>query len=101
MACSVDSAQVHQAWQNTSASEEADGLGRKCPFPLIGDKNKRFCRAFGILDEEKGVAQHAMLVIDGNGDLIYRELIDSTIKVFRIVYFSPQIWRQQNESENG
>ena len=39
-ACSVDSPQVHQAWVNAPATEldEADGLGRMPPFPLLGDK---------------------------------------------------------------
>ena len=45
-ACSVDSPQVHQAWVNAPATEldEADGLGRMPPFPLLGDKGGRRAR---------------------------------------------------------
>ena len=76
-ACSVDSPQVHQAWVNAPATEhdEADGLGRMPPFPLLGDKNMRFCRSLGVLDEATGTARHALYLINADGDLVFREAI--------------------------
>lgn len=81
MACSTDSVHVHKAWQNTSSSEENDGLGRVTPFPLLGDKTQRLCRSLGVLDESAGVARHALLLLNPTGDLIYRDILDMNVRV--------------------
>ena len=73
----MDSPHVHQAWVNAPATEhdEADGLGRMPPFPLLGDKNMRFCRSLGVLDEATSTARHALYLINADGDLVFREAI--------------------------
>jgi hypothetical protein len=65
---------VHQAWAHTSATEhdEADGLGRMPPFPMLGDKNMRFCRSLGVLKESSNTARHALYLINKSGDVVYR-----------------------------
>lgn len=78
---SVDSVHVHQAWQNTVASDEADGLGRKTPFPLIGDTTQRLSRSLGVLDEVEGVAKHALLIVDPKGDVVHRDLVDKDRRI--------------------
>ena len=73
-ACSTDSVNTHLAWQNTKASEESDGLGSETPFPLLGDNAQRLARSLDVLDEEKGTARHALVVLNPKGDVVYREI---------------------------
>ena len=74
----MDSPHVHQAWVNAPATEhdEADGLGRMPPFPLLGDKNMRFCRSLGVLNEATNTARHALYLINADGDLVFRAQSD-------------------------
>ena len=63
------------------ASEEADGLGRKTPFPLIGDQTQRLSRALGVLDESSGTSLHAVVLLDPTGDLVFRQIFDNNTRV--------------------
>ena len=65
--------QVHLTWQNTKASEEADGLGVEMPFHLLGDKTQRLCRALEVLDEETGLARHSLVLINPQGEIVHKE----------------------------
>ena len=82
-ACSTDSAEVHDAWQKTAASEESDGLGRQTPFPMLGDNTKRLCRALDVLDEGDDVARHAVVVINKEGDVVHKSVMDDEATVWR------------------
>ena len=66
---------THLAWQNTKASEDGDGLGHQTQFPLIGDNAHRLSQSLDVLNEATGVAHHALLVLNPQGDLVYKEVM--------------------------
>ncbi len=59
--CSVDSAYSHAAWLRTPKKQ-----GGICGvnYPLLADITKMIARAYGVLDEEKGVAFRGLFIID-------------------------------------
>jgi alkyl hydroperoxide reductase subunit AhpC len=59
---SVDSLDSHRKW-----AEELGGLS----YPLLSDAEKKVSRAYGVLDEEAGVALRATFIINPAGDLTY------------------------------
>jgi peroxiredoxin len=58
------------------AFREQQGLS----FPLLSDFNKEAMRAYGVLNEDmiglKGIAKRAVFVIDKDGIVRYREILD-------------------------
>jgi alkyl hydroperoxide reductase subunit AhpC len=59
---SVDSLESHRKW-----AEELGGLD----YPLLSDDEKKVSRAYGVLDEDAGVAMRATFIINPAGDLTY------------------------------
>jgi len=43
----------------------ADEIGVK--FPLLSDMNHKASKAYGVLDEEAGIARRTTFVVDGDG----------------------------------
>merc|ERR1712226_373496 len=111
VACSTDSAQIHMAWQHTpreDGEEEAPGLGKTMPFPILGDQTRRLSRSMGVLDEEKSTVMPALVILNPEGDIIYRDMAgarsplallseDELKKVMKIV--SPYIKDNTAEAE--
>ena len=62
--CSVDSVYSHFAW--TQVPKKQGGI-EGVEFPLVADLKKSFARAFGVLNEEKGVAYRGLFLIDKEG----------------------------------
>ncbi|MDR0672873.1 MAG: peroxiredoxin [Zoogloeaceae bacterium] len=60
---STDTHFTHKAWHDTS-----DTI-RKLQFPMIGDPTQVVSRNFGVLIEEKGLAERGTFVIDPNGKI--------------------------------
>ena len=58
---STDSEFVHLAWRREK--QELDDL----PFPMLADIKRELSSALGILDEEEGVAQRAVYIVDPDG----------------------------------
>jgi peroxiredoxin len=58
------------------AFHEAQGL----TFPLLSDFNKQVIRAYGVFNEDMiglhGIAKRAVFVIDGNGVVRHREVLE-------------------------
>lgn len=73
------------------AFQEAQGL----TFPLLSDFNKEAIRSYGVFNEDmiglKGIAKRAVFVIDGNGVVRHKEVLDDARnepnynKVFEVV----------------
>lgn len=55
---SVDSVPCHEAW--------AKSLGGVA-FPLLSDIHRRVCQAYGILIEDRNIAERAVFLIDRQG----------------------------------
>jgi peroxiredoxin len=53
---------------------------QQLPFPLLSDFNKDVIRAYGVFNEDmiglKGIAKRAVFVIDKDGVVRYREILD-------------------------
>jgi peroxiredoxin len=60
---STDTHFTHKAWHDTS-----DTIG-KIEYPLIGDPTATISRNFGVLIEEKGLADRGTFVIDPDGKI--------------------------------
>ncbi|MCP9828863.1 peroxiredoxin [Synechococcus sp. L2F] len=61
---SVDSQYSHLAWIQTSRQD--GGVG-DIAYPLVADLRKEIARAYGVLDEEVGVALRGLFLIDPDG----------------------------------
>jgi peroxiredoxin (alkyl hydroperoxide reductase subunit C) len=66
---SVDSQFVHKAWVDSDKGE--GGLGGTLNYPLLADLNKEVARAYGVLEENAGVALRGLFLIDPNGTVMH------------------------------
>jgi len=66
---SVDSKFVHKAW--VESKTEDGGLGGSLNFPLLADLNKAMAKAYGVLDENAGVAFRGSFLIDPSGVVMH------------------------------
>ncbi|HEX9146392.1 MAG TPA: peroxiredoxin [Candidatus Binatia bacterium] len=71
---SVDSVTSHRSW-----SDELGGIN----YPLLSDEGKKISRAYGVLDEDEGVALRATFLINPNGEVAY--VVISHVNVGRSV----------------
>lgn len=60
---STDTHFTHKAWADAS-----DTI-RKVQYPMIGDPTGKLTRAFGVMDEQTGLARRGTFVIDPDGKL--------------------------------
>lgn len=80
ISCSCDSEYCHLQW--TSVDRKKGGLGAM-EIPMLADKTKAIARAYGVLDEETGVAYRGAFIIDPTGKL--RQIIINDMPVGRNV----------------
>ncbi|MFD1427883.1 alkyl hydroperoxide reductase subunit AhpC [Kroppenstedtia sanguinis] len=73
---STDTEFVHRAWINTSRDD--NGLG-EVKYPLGADPTHRVSRAYGVLNEEEGVAQRGLFIIDPDGIVRYQVVTDDNV----------------------
>lgn len=71
---SVDSVTTHRSW-----ADELGGVN----YPLLSDGEKKISRAYGVLDENEGVASRATFLINPNGEVAY--VVISHVNVGRSV----------------
>jgi alkyl hydroperoxide reductase subunit AhpC len=73
---SCDSEHSHWAWMKTP--REQNGIaGLK--YPLAADYTKETARAYGVLDENSGVAQRGLFIINPEGVLKYAVVTDDNV----------------------
>ncbi len=83
LAVSTDSVYSHQAWIEFVLGPVA--------FPLASDLSKEVSRAYGVLDEEAGVARRGLFIVDPGGvvrhEVVHDEAVgrsvDETLRVLR------------------
>ena len=88
LGASTDSVHSHFAWINTP--KEKNGIAG-LRYPLVADYKKETARAYGVLDEETGVAQRGLFIIDPEGVLRYSVVtndnvgrsVDETLRVLQ------------------
>lgn len=73
---SVDSVYSHRAWINTPPEQR--GLG-PINYPLASDITKEVSRAYGVLNEEEGVALRGLFIIDPEGIVRYQVVHDDNV----------------------
>ena len=76
LGCSTDSVHSHFAWINTP--REKNGIAG-LQYPLVADYTKETARAYGVLNEETGVAQRGLFIIDPQGVLKYAVVTDDNV----------------------
>lgn len=95
IACSTDSHFAHLAWINTPRKQ--GGLG-EMQIPLLADKSMAISKAYGVLDEETGIAFRGLFIIDGDGnlrqvtvnDLPVGRSVDETIRLVQAFQFTDE-----------
>jgi peroxiredoxin len=74
------SAQVYGISVDTFFTQKAFADQQKFNFPLLSDFNKQVIRDYGVFNEDmiglKGIAKRAVFVIDKDGVVRYREVLD-------------------------
>src|SRR5579863_209868 len=70
--CSVDSANSHLAWLNTSKSK---GGIEGVEYPLVSDLTKSISKDFHVLKEDEGIAYRGLFIIDKEG-MVRHQLIN-------------------------
>lgn len=76
LGASTDSIHSHRAWINTP--KENNGLG-PLNFPLAADIHKTVSNAYGVLDENEGVALRGLFIVDPEGELKYQVVTHNDI----------------------
>jgi peroxiredoxin (alkyl hydroperoxide reductase subunit C) len=71
--CSVDSWFCHAAWLNTP---KAKGGIQGVTYPLVSDLHKSIARAYGVLNEEEGIAYRGLFLIDREGTIRHQLVND-------------------------
>jgi peroxiredoxin len=73
-------AQVYGISVDTFFALKAFHTDQNLTFPLLSDFNKQVIRDYGVFNEDmiglKGIAKRAVFVIDGNGIVQYRQVLD-------------------------
>ncbi|MFZ0565017.1 MAG: peroxiredoxin [Chlamydiales bacterium] len=64
LACSTDSCYSHLAWMDTPRHQ---GGIKGVEYPLLSDIKREVSRAYGVLNEEEGVAYRGLFLIDKEG----------------------------------
>jgi len=77
---SVDSIESHKVWHEVSPSVQ------KATWPMVSDISRRMSRAYGVLNEETGVAMRGAFFIDPEG------------KIRLTMVFPPQIGRSTEDA---
>lgn len=73
---SVDSVYSHLAWWERPKKQGGlEGVS----FPLLSDMTKEICRAYGVLDEEKGYAARALFIIDSSSIVQHIEINTASV----------------------
>ncbi len=70
---SCDSHFVHKAWWDTSDSI------RKITYPMLADTTGHLARAFGVLNEDTGMAYRGTFVVNPEGQIKLAEIQDNAI----------------------
>ena len=73
---SCDSEHSHWAWMKVS--REQNGIAG-IQYPLASDYTKEVARSYGVLDEESGVAQRGLFIINPDGVLKYAVVTDDNV----------------------
>ena len=70
---STDTVYTHKAWIET------EELLKGVKFPMAADHNGKLSKELGIYNEETGVAQRAVFIIDPNGMLRAADIVSDSI----------------------
>lgn len=73
---STDSIHSHKAWINTP--RDKNGLGG-LNYPLASDNLQTVAKAYGVLDENEGIAFRGLFIIDPEGVLKYQVVTDLNV----------------------
>ncbi|MBA4542999.1 peroxiredoxin [Thermoactinomyces daqus] len=101
---STDSIYTHRAWIQTLPADNGLGAIR---YPLASDRTKEVARAYGVLNEQTGVAERGLFIIDPQGIIRYQVVtdenigrdVDETLRVLQALQsggLCPANWKPRN-----
>lgn len=73
LGCSVDSEFVHWAWRTHNPSL------KNLPFPLLADVKRELTNALGIINQDSGVAERALFILDPQNVVKFIMVTDSKV----------------------
>jgi len=76
LGCSVDTLTSHWTWLNSP--RERNGIAG-VTYPLASDVSKTVARLYNVLDDDSGLAQRALFIIDPKGVLKFATITDNNI----------------------
>jgi peroxiredoxin (alkyl hydroperoxide reductase subunit C) len=76
LGASTDSKHSHRAWINTPRDQ--NGLG-ELNYPLAADIHKTVAEAYGVLNEEEGIALRGLFIINPEGEVKYQVVTDDNV----------------------
>lgn len=77
IAVSTDSIYSHEVWINTPVEKNGVGL---LSFPLAADTSHVVSKEYGVLIEDKGIAQRGLFIIHPNGEIQYQLICHHNLK---------------------
>lgn len=73
LGCSVESELAHHAWRRQEHEL------RELPLPMLSDPKRELCGELGILDENQGIAQRAIFIVDPQGAIRFVYVTDLNV----------------------
>jgi len=80
IACSTDSTMMHSKWVQQLNNE---GKNDSFTIPLMSDKIGSLSKSFAVFDEEEGICQRSILLVDEKS--VCREMIISSLSMSEII----------------
>ncbi|HLG20349.1 MAG TPA: peroxiredoxin [Bdellovibrionota bacterium] len=71
IACSIDSKYSHKAWFERDLKE--------VQYPVLSDITKSVSRAYDVLNEDAGIANRGVFIIDPEGNVKYANVTDLSV----------------------
>ncbi len=100
LAISVDSPQVHKAWQEHELSKMVEG---GLPYPMLSDRGGRIGEQYLVYDQEEGVDIRGFFVIDPDGVLQVAEVLNASIgrdveEMLRLLQGAQYVYARRGEA---
>jgi peroxiredoxin (alkyl hydroperoxide reductase subunit C) len=100
LSLSVDSPQVHKAWQEHELSKMVDG---GIPYPMLTDKAGKIGWQYVVYDEEEGVDLRGFFLIDPDGILQVASVLNESMgrdvdEMLRLVRGAQYVYSRKEEA---
>ncbi|MGC9357228.1 MAG: thioredoxin-dependent peroxiredoxin [Anaerolineae bacterium] len=100
LSISVDSPQVHKAWQEHELSKMVEG---GIPYPMLSDKAGEIGEMYLVYDPDEGVDLRGFFVIDPDGVLQVAEILNASMgrdvdEMLRLIRGAQYVYARRDEA---